>query len=64
MTGCCRGTSALGASGSRVQCTLQADSPADKHDWLLELQYIKLALGESAYELDPKPNYEAPRRLA
>ena len=41
----CRGTATLG-SGSRVQCALQAATPAAKHDWLLELQNVKLALGE------------------
>jgi len=39
-----RSTAGLGGS-SRVQCTLQASSPAAKHDWLLELQNVKLALG-------------------
>jgi len=33
-------------SSSRVQCTLQAATPAAKHDWLLELQNVKLALGQ------------------
>ena len=41
----CRGTAALGG-GSHVQCTLQAATPAAKHDWLLELQNAKLALGQ------------------
>ena len=40
-----RGTAAALGSNSRVQCTLQAATPADKHDWLLALQNAKLALG-------------------
>ena len=46
---CCRGTVALGSS-SRVQCTLQAATPAAKHDWLLALQNVKLALGRLTFD--------------
>jgi len=41
---CCRTAAGLGMS-SRVECKLQAATPAEKHDWLLELQNVRLALG-------------------
>jgi len=44
---CDRGTAAALGSSSRTLCTLQAASPAEKHDWLLALHNAKLALGAS-----------------